>query len=78
MTAGANFYIVGRDPAGLPHPDPEVNPQIFRHKIYYLAGSLHSHETNTFCHGLSIIKLKKTFNNVSIYLFIIVVAYAYK
>lgn len=21
MTAGANFYIVGRDPAGLPHPD---------------------------------------------------------
>ncbi len=22
MTAGANFYIVGRDPAGMPHPDP--------------------------------------------------------
>jgi 3'-phosphoadenosine 5'-phosphosulfate synthase len=21
MCAGANFYIVGRDPAGLPHPD---------------------------------------------------------
>lgn len=21
MVAGANFYIVGRDPAGLPHPD---------------------------------------------------------
>lgn len=21
MAAGANFYIVGRDPAGLPHPD---------------------------------------------------------
>lgn len=21
MTAGANFYIVGRDPAGMPHPD---------------------------------------------------------
>ncbi len=21
MTAGANFYIVGRDPAGLPHPN---------------------------------------------------------
>lgn len=22
MTAGANFYIVGRDPAGMAHPDP--------------------------------------------------------
>lgn len=22
MCAGANFYIVGRDPAGMPHPDP--------------------------------------------------------
>lgn len=21
MSAGANFYIVGRDPAGVPHPD---------------------------------------------------------
>ena len=21
MAAGANFYIVGRDPAGMPHPD---------------------------------------------------------
>ena len=21
MNAGANFYIVGRDPAGIPHPD---------------------------------------------------------
>ena len=21
MNAGANFYIVGRDPAGMPHPD---------------------------------------------------------
>lgn len=21
MSAGANFYIVGRDPAGMPHPD---------------------------------------------------------
>ena len=22
MSAGANYYIVGRDPAGMPHPDP--------------------------------------------------------
>jgi 3'-phosphoadenosine 5'-phosphosulfate synthase len=22
MNAGAHFYIVGRDPAGMPHPDP--------------------------------------------------------
>ena len=22
LQAGANFYIVGRDPAGMPHPDP--------------------------------------------------------
>lgn len=24
MIAGANFYIVGRDPAGIPHPDKSV------------------------------------------------------
>ncbi|XP_012262078.2 bifunctional 3'-phosphoadenosine 5'-phosphosulfate synthase isoform X1 [Athalia rosae] len=26
MTAGANFYIVGRDPAGMPHPDKSSVP----------------------------------------------------
>ena len=26
MNAGANFYIVGRDPAGIPHPDPNSTP----------------------------------------------------
>uniref|UniRef100_A0A1B6E2A6 Uncharacterized protein n=1 Tax=Clastoptera arizonana TaxID=38151 RepID=A0A1B6E2A6_9HEMI len=26
MTAGANFYIVGRDPAGVPHPDKTLQP----------------------------------------------------
>ncbi|KYM97888.1 PREDICTED: bifunctional 3'-phosphoadenosine 5'-phosphosulfate synthase-like [Cyphomyrmex costatus] len=26
MIAGANFYIVGRDPAGIPHPDKSVTP----------------------------------------------------
>ncbi len=26
MVAGANFYIVGRDPAGVPHPDQLHNP----------------------------------------------------
>jgi len=26
MNAGANFYIVGRDPAGMPHPDKEAYP----------------------------------------------------
>ncbi|XP_076757981.1 bifunctional 3'-phosphoadenosine 5'-phosphosulfate synthase 2 [Xylocopa sonorina] len=26
MIAGANFYIVGRDPAGLPHPDKSKTP----------------------------------------------------
>lgn len=29
MTAGANFYIVGRDPAGVPHPDPEVKGDLY-------------------------------------------------
>lgn len=24
--AGANFFIVGRDPAGLPHPDKSRTP----------------------------------------------------
>lgn len=26
MNAGANFYIVGRDPAGMPHPDKQMYP----------------------------------------------------
>ena len=26
MNAGANFYIVGRDPAGMPHPDKTITP----------------------------------------------------
>ncbi|XP_061391691.1 bifunctional 3'-phosphoadenosine 5'-phosphosulfate synthase [Musca vetustissima] len=26
MNAGANFYIVGRDPAGMPHPDKSMYP----------------------------------------------------
>lgn len=26
MNAGANFYIVGRDPAGMPHPDKAMYP----------------------------------------------------
>lgn len=26
MNAGANHYIVGRDPAGMPHPDKDLYP----------------------------------------------------
>ena len=29
MTAGASFYIVGRDPAGMPHPDPNPKRDIY-------------------------------------------------
>lgn len=29
MVAGAQFYIVGRDPAGLPHPDPTVGGDLY-------------------------------------------------
>ncbi|CAH1389469.1 unnamed protein product [Nezara viridula] len=29
MMAGAQFYIVGRDPAGLPHPDPSVGGDLY-------------------------------------------------
>ncbi|KAL1131509.1 hypothetical protein AAG570_011126 [Ranatra chinensis] len=29
MTAGAQFYIVGRDPAGVPHPDPSVGGDLY-------------------------------------------------
>lgn len=29
MVAGAQFYIVGRDPAGLPHPDPAVGGDLY-------------------------------------------------
>ena len=33
MAAGANFYIVGRDPAGMPHPDKLVFPSIFNNLL---------------------------------------------
>lgn len=29
MSAGANFYIVGRDPAGLPHPDKDLKCDLY-------------------------------------------------
>jgi len=29
MSAGANFYIVGRDPAGLPHPDRDLKCDLY-------------------------------------------------
>lgn len=29
MNAGANFYIVGRDPAGLPHPDSTLKEDLY-------------------------------------------------
>lgn len=29
MNAGANFYIVGRDPAGVPHPDPSLDRDLY-------------------------------------------------
>lgn len=29
MTAGAKFYIVGRDPAGIPHPDLSLNQDLY-------------------------------------------------
>jgi len=29
MNAGANFYIVGRDPAGVPHPDPQLKTDLY-------------------------------------------------
>ena len=31
MAAGANFFIVGRDPAGMPHPDPNPKRDLFDH-----------------------------------------------
>jgi len=29
VSAGANFYIVGRDPAGLPHPDKDLKCDLY-------------------------------------------------
>ncbi|CAG2055558.1 unnamed protein product [Timema podura] len=29
MVAGANFYIVGRDPAGMPHPDKSLDRDLY-------------------------------------------------
>merc|ERR1719167_830836 len=29
MSAGANFYIVGRDPAGMPHPEPHPKRDLY-------------------------------------------------
>lgn len=31
VAAGANFFIVGRDPAGMPHPDPNPKRDLYEH-----------------------------------------------
>ena len=50
MNAGASFYIVGRDPAGIPHPDkfslPDGNLYDPTHgaKVLYMAPGLYNIE----------------------------------
>lgn len=48
MSAGANFYIVGRDPAGLPHPDRDLKCDLYdaTHgaRVLSLAPGLHTLE----------------------------------
>ena len=53
MSTGANFYIVGRDPAGMPHPDGGKDlydathgakvtfTQLMSCTAYYVASVLH-------------------------------------
>lgn len=45
MATGANFYIVGRDPAGMPHPDTKEDlynathgAKVGRHRERWCAG----------------------------------------
>ncbi|PSN35865.1 Bifunctional 3'-phosphoadenosine 5'-phosphosulfate synthase [Blattella germanica] len=48
MSAGANFYIVGRDPAGLPHPDKSLNCDLYDathgSRVLSMAPGLHTLE----------------------------------
>ncbi|XP_055636375.1 bifunctional 3'-phosphoadenosine 5'-phosphosulfate synthase isoform X2 [Toxorhynchites rutilus septentrionalis] len=51
MNAGANFYIVGRDPAGMPHPD----------KAMYPDGNLYDGT-----HGARVLKMAPGLDNIEI------------
>lgn len=46
MVCGANFYIVGRDPAGMPHPDTKQDIYDPTHgaKVLTMAPGLHGLE----------------------------------
>lgn len=53
MATGANFYIVGRDPAGMPHPDGGKDLYEATHgrkvRSYMLTTPLtHSHDASIF------------------------------
>lgn len=51
MNAGANFYIVGRDPAGMPHPDKQLYPD----------GNLYDGT-----HGARVLKMAPGLDNIEI------------
>lgn len=51
MNAGATFYIVGRDPAGMPHPD----------KTMYTDGNLYDDT-----HGARTLKMAPGLDNIEV------------
>lgn len=53
MNAGANFYIVGRDPAGMPHPDKNMYPD----------GNLYDG-----AHGARVLKMAPGLDSIEVYI----------
>ena len=43
MATGANFYIVGRDPAGMPHPDTKADLYNPTHGAKVRTACMHMH-----------------------------------
>jgi len=61
MATGANFYIVGRDPAGMPHPDTKQDIYNATHgaKVHWE----HSHKMEYVCIVLSSTLVRFCFHN---------------
>jgi 3'-phosphoadenosine 5'-phosphosulfate synthase len=51
MNAGAQFYIVGRDPAGMPHPNKQLYPD----------GNLYDDT-----HGARVLKIAPGLDNIEV------------
>ena len=68
MATGANFYIVGRDPAGMPHPTKDKG-DLYNHTHGAKVRSVTKYLINKHCLHLNLFDCKKLDDPSYIYIF---------